>query len=149
MNAQKQTELELNIQRYTDYRTYLKFDLEVTDSNGHTQQLSKTIKSKSGGEAQTPFYIAMVAAFSQLYNTNEKGDRANTIRLIIFDEAFNKMDPERYTECINLFKDSGLQAIMCAPEKVDEISPLVDNTLYVYRDGYNMQVLPWTKLQGS
>ena len=147
MNAQKQTELELNIQRYTDYRTYLKFDLVVTDANGHTQPLSKTIKSKSGGEAQTPFYIAMVAAFSQLYNTNEKGDRANTTRLVIFDEAFNKMDPERYTECINLFKDSGLQAIMCAPEKVDEISPLVDNTLYVYRDGYNMQVLPWTKLQ--
>lgn len=147
MNAQKQTELELNIQRYTDYRTYLKFDLEVTDSDGHTQQLSKTIKSKSGGESQTPFYIAMVAAFSQLYNTNEKGDRANTVRLVVFDEAFNKMDSDRYTECINLFRESGLQAIMCAPEKIDEISPLVDNTLLVYRDGYNMQVLPWAKLQ--
>lgn len=147
MNAQKQTELEINVQRFTDYRTYLKFDLEVTDVDSHTQQLSKTIKSKSGGESQTPFYIAMVAAFSQLYNTNENGDRANTVRLVVFDEAFNKMDADRYTECINLFRESGLQVILCAPDKIDEISPLVDNTLYVYRDGFNMQVLPWAKLQ--
>lgn len=34
LNARKQSELQENIQRYTDFRTYLKFDLETTDQNG-------------------------------------------------------------------------------------------------------------------
>jgi uncharacterized protein YPO0396 len=91
-NSKKQTELELNIKRFTDYRTYLKFDLIVTNSNGSPIPLSKALGSESGGGNQTPFYIAMVAAFSQLYMVNESGERANTLRLVIFDEAFNKMD---------------------------------------------------------
>ena len=31
LNARKQSELQENIVRYTDFRTYLKFDLETTD----------------------------------------------------------------------------------------------------------------------
>ena len=34
LNARKQSELQENIERYTDFRTYLKFDLETTDQNG-------------------------------------------------------------------------------------------------------------------
>ena len=37
LNARKQSELQENIQRYTDFRTYLKFDLETTDQNGTKQ----------------------------------------------------------------------------------------------------------------
>ena len=42
INARKQSELqEENIVRYTDFRTYLKFDLETTDQNGSKQLLFK------------------------------------------------------------------------------------------------------------
>lgn len=58
LNARKQSELQENIERYTDFRTYLKFDLETTDQNGSKQLLSQTLNTKSGGETQTPFYIA-------------------------------------------------------------------------------------------
>ncbi len=37
LNTRKQSELQENIQRYTDFRTYLKFDLETTDQNGMKQ----------------------------------------------------------------------------------------------------------------
>lgn len=47
-----------NIERYTDFRTYLKFDLETTDQNGSKQLLSQTLNTKSGGETQTPRSIS-------------------------------------------------------------------------------------------
>lgn len=137
---------EQAIKTYTDYRTYLKFDLEVTDENGGTQRLSKTLKSKSGGESQTPFYIAMVAAFCQLYSTQESGERANTVRIVMFDEAFSKMDSNRFTECINLFRKCGLQVVICAPDdKIENLSLIADETLYVHNENYHMQVGVWNK----
>ena len=151
LNAKQQTELENNIKLYTDYRTYLNFDLKVKHPGSiEGQRLSKTLFTKSGGENQTPFYIAIVASFAQLYHVYDTSDLGNTMRLVIFDEAFNKMDGERIVECINLFKRSKLQVLMSAPpEKVPDITPLVDNTLCVYKENYNMCVLPYEKRQGE
>lgn len=149
LNAKQQTELENNIKLYTDYRTYLNFDLKVKHPGStEGQRLSKTLFTKSGGENQTPFYIAIVASFAQLYHVYDASELGNTMRLVIFDEAFNKMDGERIVECINLFKRSKLQVLMSAPpEKVPDITPLVDNTLCVYKENYNMCVLPYEKRQ--
>ena len=72
LNARKQSELQQNIQRFTDFRTYLKFDLETTDQNGFRQMLSQTLNTKSGGETQTPFYIT--AVFFVLQDTADAGD---------------------------------------------------------------------------
>ena len=130
------TEIERNIARYTDYRTYLKFDLIVTDGEGRKQHLSKTLLKKSGGETQTPFYISVLASFAQLYRTNDTSNSKNqTVRLIVFDEAFSKMDSERIQESVKLLRNYGLQAILSAPpEKMSDIVPLVDNTICIVRD---------------
>lgn len=123
-----------NVEKFTDYRNYLDFDLVVKDKAGNEQRLSKMIKKKSGGETQTPFYISVLASFAQLYNVNDTGELANTIRLIIFDEAFSKMDSGRIRESIRLLRKFGLQAIVSAPsDKVADISGLVDETLVVLR----------------
>lgn len=147
INARKQSELQQNIDRYTDFRTYLKFDLETTDQNGHTQKLSQTLHTKSGGETQTPFYIAILASFMQFYQVHNPSPMlSNTARLIIFDEAFNKMDSERIVESVRLLRKMGLQAIICAPpDKVEEIGGLADRTLLVHKDKYKMMVLPYGK----
>lgn len=145
LNATKQSEVDKNILRYTDFRTYLKFDLEITDQNGSKQLLSKTLNTKSGGETQTPFYIAVLASFVQIYKVNHPTDN-NTVRLVVFDEAFNKMDGERIAESIKLLRKMGLQAIVCAPpEKVADIMPLADRTLLVHKQDYRMRVLPYSK----
>ena len=122
----------VSLEKYTDYRTYLDFDLIVTNKEGVKSRLSNMIKKKSGGETQTPFYIAVLASFAQIYHTKDKGEAGNAIRLIIFDEAFSKMDRERSRESIKLLRKFNLQAIVSAPsEKVDDISDLVDETLTV------------------
>ena len=146
LNARKQSELQENIQRYTDFRTYLKFDLETTDQNGSKQLLSQTLNTKSGGETQTPFYIAVLASFAQLYRVNDTSSFGNTVRLAVFDEAFNKMDSDRIIESVHLLRKMGLQAIICTPpDKVSDIMPIADRTLLVDKNKYKMHILPFGK----
>ena len=139
--------MQQNIQRYTDFRTYLKFDLETTDQNGCKQLLSQTLNKKSGGETQTPFYIAVLASFAQLYQVNNLSPTMNnTVRLVVFDEAFNKMDSERIVESIKLLRKMGLQAIICTPpDKLPDIMPLADRTFLVRKDKYKMHILSYGK----
>ena len=147
LNARKRSELEQNTDTYTDFRTYLRFDLETTDQNGNRQMLSKTLNTKSGGETQTPFYIAVLASFAQLYQVSALSSVANnTMRLVVFDEAFNKMDSERIVESVRLLRKMKLQAIICTPpDKISDIAPLADCTLLVGKRNYQMSILPWRK----
>ena len=147
LNARKQSELQQNIERFTDFRTYLKFDLETTDQNGSKQMLSQTLNTKSGGETQTPFYIAVLASFAQLYQVNNPSAlSSNTIRLVVFDEAFNKMDSDRIIESVRLLRKMGLQAIICAPpDKLPDIMPLADRTHLVVKEKYQMHTKAWGK----
>ncbi|HKM02635.1 MAG TPA: SbcC/MukB-like Walker B domain-containing protein, partial [Bacilli bacterium] len=130
----KNSQVLANVEKFTDYRNYLDFDLLVKDKGGNEQRLSKMLKKKSGGETQTPFYISVLASFAQLYRVNESGELSNSARIIIFDEAFSKMDGGRIKESIKLLRKFGLQAILSAPsDKVADISELVDETLVVLR----------------
>ncbi len=146
VNLRQQSELQKNIALYTNYQTYLKFDLETTDQNGNRQLLSQTLNTKSGGETQTPFYIAVLASFAQLYRVNDSSSFGNTVRLIVFDEAFNKMDSDRIVESVRLLRKMGLQAIICTPpDKLPDIMPQADRTLLVCKEKYIMKVLPYSK----
>lgn len=143
------------VDRLSKYSTYLTFDMYSVDANGITERLSRTINSKSGGEVQTPFYVAMLASFAQLYKVNDtRNQMDNTMRLVIFDEAFNKMDPERITESISMLRTFGLQAIICSPtEKAGDLVPLCDRTLLVDKqpngNGYRSTVVEWKKEMGE
>lgn len=147
VNARRQSELQQNIEKFTDFRTYLKFDLETTDQNGSRQLLSQTLNTKSGGETQTPFYIAVLASFTQMYQVNNPSSLAsNTIRLVVFDEAFNKMDSDRIVESVRLLRKMGLQAIICTPpDKLPDIMPQADRTHLVIKEKYRMHVRSWGK----
>ena len=133
-SAERMAQYERDLARYTDYRTYLIFDLIVIDTeSGAEQRLSKTLLKKSGGETQLPFYIALLASFSQVCRIRQHQD--NTVRLVIFDEAFSKMDAERIRESIKLLRQFGLQAIFSAPsDKIKDIAPFVDEVIVAYRD---------------
>ncbi len=141
-------ELLNNIVRFTDYRSYLDFDLIVYNKDsGKEERLSIMIKKKSGGETQTPFYIAVLASFAQLYHVHEEGEIANTSRLIIFDEAFSKMDRGRIKEAVKLLRKFNLQVIIsCPTDKVADITELVDETLVVLHHKNNSCVRVFSKI---
>ncbi|MDP3488149.1 MAG: SbcC/MukB-like Walker B domain-containing protein, partial [Bacillota bacterium] len=113
---------------FTDYRRYLDFDI-IVSSQGSRYSFSNVLREKSGGETQTPFYIIILAAFNQLYSNNK------TMRLVVFDEAFNKMDEQRIKTSLRLIKQLDLQLIAAVPdEKLQHMAPEVTTTLVVTRD---------------
>jgi uncharacterized protein YPO0396 len=139
--AESREDYEKRVLTFTDYRTYLAFDLEVTNSEGESQRLSRTMGKKSGGETQTPFYIAVLASFTQLYRIG-RDRKAGTARLIIFDEAFSKMDSERIASSIDLLRQFNFQVILSAPsDKIGDIAPRTDRIILAYRDKKNSTVL--------
>lgn len=129
-------DIDKRVEKYTNYRTYLQFDLTVTTPDGLVQRLSRMMEKKSGGETQTPFYIAVLASFAQLYRM-DRDPRGSTIRLIVFDEAFSKMDGERIAQSMKILRDLHFQVILSAPpDKIGDISTLVDRNLCVMRKGH-------------
>lgn len=120
------------LEEYTDYRTYMDYDIKIQKDDGSYMLYSKVSQEKSGGETQTPFYITVAASFMQLYRNSIGGD---AIGLVMLDEAFNNMDDERITGVLEFLTHSNLQMIISAPpEKIQYIAPFVKKVLLVLQD---------------
>ena len=118
------------VQEYSDYRNYLDFDIKIRKSNGGEITYSRVAGEKSGAETQIPFYVAIAASFYILYQ------REGSIRLILFDEAFEKMDESRIGTMMQFFKSLNLQTVLVTPpEKIESIGNFVDSVLAVCREG--------------
>ena len=116
--------------KYADYRTYLSFDMQqLIKNDGEVMKirLSRMIKKNSGGEGQNPLYVALLASFAQAYRIglSPRIHRNPTIRLVVLDEAFSKMDAEKVASCIELIRGLGFQAIISATN--DKIQNYVEN----------------------
>lgn len=116
-----------NMEKYSDYRTYLAFDMEQLVEGMPAMRLSRMLSKNSGGEGQNPLYVALLASFAQVYRINLKSNirRRPTPRLVVLDEAFSKMDAEKVGSCIGLIRKLGFQAIISATN--DKIQNYVDN----------------------
>lgn len=117
----------LNMEYYSDYRTYLSFDMEQLVEGMPPMRLSRMLSKNSGGEGQNPLYVALLASFAQVYRISLKPNirRRATPRLVVLDEAFSKMDAEKVGSCIGLIRKLGFQAIISATN--DKIQNYVDN----------------------
>lgn len=132
-SAEELEEAKRNMERYADYRTYLSFDMQQIIEGEETIKirLSKMISKNSGGEGQNPLYVALLASFAQAYriNLSPKLQRDPTIRLVVLDEAFSKMDGEKVASCIKLIRGLGFQAIISSTnDKIQNYLESVDKT---------------------
>lgn len=131
--------IQENVRELTDYRTYLDYDIRIRHENGEVSTYSRVCRVKSGGETQTPYYVAIVASFAQLYRLRYN---PNSIRLMMFDEAFNRMDSDRIENSINFINRMGMQVLVAAPtDKSEYITPYIRTTILVVRDGH----VSWTE----
>ena len=123
---------EMILAEYTDYRSYLDYDIEILSKEGKSQFFSKIHGEKSGGETQTPYYVAIAASFSQIYSIQESA------RIVMLDEAFDKMDDDRIASMMQFFRSQNFQIILATPPaKMEVIGEYVDTILVAYRDGYS------------
>lgn len=118
-------------EEFKDYRRYLDFDL-MYESRGETYSYSKSAMVDSGGENESPFYVIILASFYHMYNSEAH------MRLVVFDEAFSKMDTESIDACLQLVKKLNLQMLVVVPnDKTGHVLPHVSATWVINRDGYH------------
>jgi uncharacterized protein YPO0396 len=127
-----------------DYRSYFNYDIRIKETDNLDEKgnpvvlsLSSVLKEKSGGESQTPYYVAIAASFYRFYKTRPE----TTVRLVIFDEAFNRMDDERIGKILEFYDNLNLQIITSVPpEKIEAIAPYMDRINVISRFGSAVKV---------
>ena len=72
-------EARKNMEKYADYRTYLKFSMyeQAVDAEGNVKKnyVDDMAGRDSGGEGQNPKYVALLAGFAMLYNQQSNFQR--------------------------------------------------------------------------
>ena len=131
--------------KFTDYRTYMDYDIRITNRDGETMTYSKVFREKSGGETQVPFYVAIIASFVRVY-TKTGYSGGDPIGLVMFDEVFDKMDGNRMRAMMSFISSMPLQVIIaCPPQRMDILQDYADTTLIMVRQGNRAGVLPVAK----
>lgn len=111
---------DVDIEIYEDYRRYFKFELEITDvTSGRTVAWSARKGTASGGETQTPYYVALLSALSSVYyggaRARNEGEM-DGLCLAAFDEAFSKLDEKVRLQMVAFSQELGLQLLVCGPD---------------------------------
>lgn len=133
-------------ERLADYRQYYHFDVRMSDDKeggGNPEFLSRRLGKGSGGEHQSPFYVAIGAALAAAYRIerDQDGRPRGGMALAVFDEAFSKLDLQNTVSALGFLDELGLQVLLAAPdEKYGQIAEHVDTIVNVYRDGGSVHI---------
>jgi uncharacterized protein YPO0396 len=99
-----------------DYRHYYDYDMEVDDlgADGEVKGTSRVDRQSgkfSGGENQSPYFIAILASYLRAYKRHDTRSRQPSLALVPIDEAFSKLSGERIKDCIEAMKSLDLQGV--------------------------------------
>lgn len=129
-----------------DYREFFDFDIEILREDliskdikvvGH---LSKRLGPGSGGEHRAPLYVIAGAALASAYRL-DRGHR-DGLRLMLLDEAFNKMDMTNIIATMRYLEELGLQVLMASPgENLGTLTAFLHRYYDILRDAENNTVM--------
>ncbi len=102
--------------RLLDYRHYYDYDMEVEDvgEDGEVKATSRVDRQSgkfSGGENQSPYFIAILASYLRAYKRHDTRTKQPSLALVPIDEAFSKLSGERIKDCIEALKSLDLQGV--------------------------------------
>lgn len=129
-----------------DYREFFDFDIEILREDPVSKEtkvvghLSKRLGPGSGGEHRAPLYVIAGAALASAYrldNGNKDG-----LRLMLLDEAFNKMDMVNIIATMRYLEALGLQVFMASPgENLGTLTAFLHRYYDILRDPDNNTVM--------
>lgn len=129
-----------------DYREFFEFDIEIVREDPLTKarravgHLSKRLGTGSGGEHRAPLYVIAGAALASAYRLDS--GHQDGLRLMLLDEAFNKMDLTNIIATMRYLEDLGLQLVMASPgENVGILTAFLHRYYDILRDSDNNTVL--------
>ncbi|MGD7653039.1 MAG: SbcC/MukB-like Walker B domain-containing protein [Verrucomicrobiales bacterium] len=100
--------------RLLDYRQYFDYDLlvsDIRDPDAKPVSVDKQSGKMSGGENQSPYFIAILASYLHAYNRHERRRKEPSLALVPIDEAFSKLSGERIQNCIQAMSELDLQGM--------------------------------------
>lgn len=100
--------------RIADYRNYRRYEIWNDSDSGGRIPLS-TWGTGSGGQLETPAYLVRAAVVT---NRMKLFDKGASLKLLVSDESFSKMDEVRARTVLKYLRDSlGLQIISAMPTR--------------------------------
>lgn len=130
-------------EKLADYREYFNFEIAMTDKSGSRTTMSSRAVKGSGGEAQAPFYVSFAASMNAAYYPGHSVGTPGGMGLVLFDEAFNKLDVPNTQTLLTLFRDMGLQLVIAGPEdKRATFTEVLDTIIIVNKspDGQSVYI---------
>ncbi|WP_009960706.1 SbcC/MukB-like Walker B domain-containing protein [Verrucomicrobium spinosum] len=100
--------------RLLDYRQYYDYKLQITDIHNPDAppiDVDKQGRKMSGGENQSPYFVAILASYLHAYNRHETRWKEPSLALVPIDEAFSKLSGERIQDCIGAIGELDLQGV--------------------------------------
>jgi uncharacterized protein YPO0396 len=102
--------------RLLDYRHYYEYDMEVDvlGEDGEVKATSRVDRQSgkfSGGENQSPYFIAILASYLRAYKRHDTRTKQPSLALVPIDEAFSKLSGERIKDCIEALAALDLQGV--------------------------------------
>lgn len=101
--------------RLLDYRHYFDYDLLVWDTRdpqAKSVSVDRQSGKFSGGENQSPYFVAILASYLRAYNRHETRWAEPSLAVVPIDEAFSKLSPERIEDCVRALKQLQLQGVL-------------------------------------
>jgi DNA repair exonuclease SbcCD ATPase subunit len=129
-----------------DYREFFEFDIEILHEDSVTKlssrvgTLSKRLGTGSGGEHRAPLYVIAGAALASAYRLDS--GHTDGIRLILLDEAFNKMDTGNIVATMRYLEQLGLQIFMASPgDNLGTLTAFLHRYYDILRDAENNAIM--------
>lgn len=129
-----------------DYREFYEFDIEILREDSINKSLttvgslSKRLGTGSGGEHRAPLYVIAGAALASAYRIDS--GKSDGIRLILLDEAFNKMDTANIVATMRYLEQLGLQIFMASPgDNLGTLTAFLHRYYDILRDVENSAML--------
>jgi uncharacterized protein YPO0396 len=109
---------EEDTREVADYRNYFEFELQIQDEHqrGKPMDFSSIVGKLSGGQRQAPYYVAIAASMVSVYYPGGRAGDGQGMGLVIFDEAFNKLDVKNTQALVALYRSLNLQLVIAVPE---------------------------------
>lgn len=134
---------EGNLDEIADYRNFFSYNIISKDqTTGTEKDFNELLKSGSGGEKQSPFYVALGASFLSCFKLRKAGNvMTGGAAFCLFDEAFGHLDGQNTRAALKFFKSIGLQVILAAPPEIDlKVGPYVDESVTLIKAGNQMML---------
>jgi uncharacterized protein YPO0396 len=104
-------------EKVTDVRNWLDFSVsEYGRENDEEQDYYSESSGKSGGQKAKLAYTVLAAAIAHQFGLNQEHSDYKSLRFVVIDEAFSKLDDSNARYAMELFKTLNLQLLVVTPK---------------------------------